>query len=99
MIVNHFNLLGIFSASLSFSLSVNPHPGNPVSQGQLKIAHINYNINTTTIHIKLTHSCVFSYLFPLVDVANESREAQESQQTEDLCEADNPQRTRCLVEI
>lgn len=41
----------------------------------------------------------FSYLFPLVDVANESREAQESQQAENLCEADNPQGASRLVEI
>ncbi len=34
-----------------------------------------------------------------MDVANESREAQESQQAEDLCEADNPQGARRLVEI
>lgn len=40
-----------------------------------------------------------SYLFPLVDVANESGEAQEPQQAENLGEADNPQGARRLVEI
>ncbi len=34
-----------------------------------------------------------------MDVANESGEAQQSQQAKDLCEADNPQGSRRLVEI
>lgn len=39
------------------------------------------------------------YLFPLVDVADESGKTQQSQQTEDLGEADNPQRSGRLVKV
>ena len=44
------------------------------------------------------HPCRI-YLFPLVDVADESGEAQQPQQTEDLGEADDPQGSGRLVKV
>lgn len=53
---------------------------------------------SSSVRIHRAYPCRI-YLFPLVDVANESGEAQQPQQTEDLGEADNPQGSGRFVKV